>query len=75
MRVCSGKHYTPREEWEPKAERLLLAGFSVNEIARKVGLTNSNPIRNWLHGERPELLSIARDNGKQRQAASHKGVV
>lgn len=67
-RVCSGRHYTPKEQWTLTAERWLLAGYSVNQVARKVGLTNGNGIQEWIRTDRLDLLPIALENGLRAKA-------
>jgi transposase-like protein len=52
------------DRWRDQAEQLLGLGLSVNQIARRLGIRNGNPIQNWIKTQRTDLLAIARENGR-----------
>jgi len=70
MRVTNARNKPMPDGWRDASEKLLKEGFSVNHIARKIGIRNGNPIQTWLKTQRTDLLSIARENGKRAQSGT-----
>ncbi len=68
MRVTNERNKPMPDGWRDASEQLLKEGFSVNRIARKIGIRNGNPIQTWLKTQRTDLLPMARENGKRAQS-------
>jgi hypothetical protein len=62
------------DDLKAKSIEYVHKGFSLNKIARMVQLSNSNPIREYLRNEHPEVYQIAVDNGLKTRLTYRKGI-
>lgn len=77
MRTNIVRNASPKpfdEQKKAAAIALIEQGYSLNKTARIIGISNANPIRNYLLKEHPKVYQIALENGARNKNISRRGL-